>query len=103
MHYLVVSFTHKNTTLAIREKLAFSNDDQKKGCLTKIVKDPNIDEVMVTSTCNRIEVLCSCEDVDAATMMILVHLYQRSGIPADELADKMDEQVEEWQKGFDRK
>jgi len=90
MHFLVVSFTHKNTTLAIREKLAFSNDEQKAGCLSKVVKDPSIDEVMVTSTCNRIEVFCSCSDVDAATMMILVHLYNRSGIPADELEARAD-------------
>ncbi len=65
MHFLVVSFTHKNTTLAIREKLAFSNDEQKEICLSKVVKDPSIDEVMVTSTCNRIEVFSSCSDVDA--------------------------------------
>jgi len=90
MHYLVVSFTHKNTTLAIREKLAFSNDEQKEKCLNKVIKDPSIDEVMITSTCNRIEVFCSCHDVDAATMMILVHFTGRSGIAADELEARAD-------------
>ena len=90
MHYLVVSFTHKNTTLAIREKLAFSNDEQKSRCLRKIVSDANIDEAMVTSTCNRIEVFCSCSDVDAAAMMILVHFTGRSGIAADELEARAD-------------
>ncbi len=90
MHFLVVSFTHKNTTLAIREKLAFSNDEQKEACLSKVVKDPSIDEVMVTSTCNRIEVFCSCNDVDAATMMILLHFFHRSGIAADELEARAD-------------
>ena len=90
MHFLVVSFTHKNTTLAIRELIAFSNDEEKGGCLGKIYKDPSIDEVMVTSTCNRIEVFCSCEDVDTATMTILLHLHKRSGIPADELEVRAD-------------
>ncbi len=90
MHFLVVSFTHKNTTLAIRELIAFSNDEEKGSCLAKIYKDPSIDEVMVTSTCNRIEVFCSCEDVDAATMTILLHLHKRSGIPADELEVRAD-------------
>ena len=90
MHFLVVSFTHKNTTLAIREKLAFSNDEQKEVCLSKVVKDPSIDEVMVTSTCNRIEVFCSCSDVDAATMIILLHFHHRSGIAADELEARAD-------------
>ncbi len=90
MHFLVVSFTHKNTTLAIREKLAFSNDEHKEICLSKICADPSIDEAMVTSTCNRIEVFCSCNDVDAATMTILLYLHKRSGIPADELEARAD-------------
>ncbi len=90
MHFLVVSFTHKNTTLAIREKLAFTNDTQKERCLAKIAKESSVDEVMVTSTCNRIEVFCSCSDVEAATMMILLHFHQRSGIPADELEARAD-------------
>lgn len=90
MHFLVVSFTHKNTTLAIREKLAFSNDEQKETCLGKICAEPTVDEAMVTSTCNRIEVFCSCSDVDAATMTILLYLHKRSGIPADELEVRAD-------------
>ncbi|MDA3945251.1 MAG: glutamyl-tRNA reductase [Helicobacteraceae bacterium] len=90
MHFLVVSFTHKNTTLAIREKLAFSNDEQKETCLGRICADPSIDEAMVTSTCNRIEVFCSCSDIDAATMTILLYLHKRSGIPADELEARAD-------------
>jgi len=90
MHYLVVSFTHKNTTLAIREKLAFSNDEQKERCLSKVVKDPSINEVMVTSTCNRIEIFCHCNDVDAAVMTILLHLHNRSDIAADELEARAD-------------
>ncbi len=90
MHFLVVSFTHKNTTLAIREQLAFSNDEQKESCLARICADPCIDEAMVTSTCNRIEVFCSCSDIDDATMTILLYLHKRSGIPADELEARAD-------------
>ena len=90
MHFLVVSFTHKNTTLAIREKLAFSNDEQKEEYLAKICSDPSINEAMVTSTCNRIEIFCSCSDIDDATMTILLHLHKRSGIQADELDVRAD-------------
>ncbi len=90
MHFLVVSFTHKNTTLAIREKLAFSNDEHKETCLSKICAEPSIDEAMVTSTCNRIEVFCSCSDIEAATMTILLYLHKRSGIAADELEARAD-------------
>lgn len=90
MHFLVVSFTHKNTTLSIREKLAFSNDVEKEKCLEKLCADASINEAMVTSTCNRIEVFCKCSDIEAATMTILLHLYKRSGIQADELEVRAD-------------
>ena len=90
MHFLVVSFTHKNTTLAIREKLAFANDEQKDLCLSKLCADASISEAMVTSTCNRIEVFCSCSDIETATMIILLYLHKRSGIDADELEVRAD-------------
>jgi len=90
MQFLVVSFTHKNTTLAIREQLAFSNDVEKEKCLAKICADESINEAMVTSTCNRIEVFCSCRNIEAATMTILLYLHKRSGIQADELEARAD-------------
>ena len=30
MHYVSVSFTHKNTDISLREKLAFSDEKRKK-------------------------------------------------------------------------
>jgi len=85
MHFVIVSFTHKNTTLDIREKLAFSNDDQKLEFLKKASQDSNITEVMLTSTCNRIEIFASCTEIEDAVMTLLLHLHTHSLIPADEL------------------
>jgi len=36
MQYIVISYSHKNTDIAVREKLAFSNDEQKKKSLEKV-------------------------------------------------------------------
>ena len=54
MHYICVSWTHKNTDLAIREKLALI-DESKKELLKRLLLDGNILECMLLSTCNRVE------------------------------------------------
>jgi glutamyl-tRNA reductase len=90
MHYLVVSFTHRNTTLAIREKLAFPDDDQLESCLQKLITHNAINEVILISTCNRIEVLCSCSSVVDATEHIFTLLGDRSGISIEELEGRAD-------------
>lgn len=90
MHYLNISFTHKNSTLEIREKLTYPDNEHKRGCLTKIVSCNAITEAILISTCNRMEVLCSCNDISAATMHILEMLEMRSGISIEELEGRAD-------------
>ncbi|MFC2074636.1 glutamyl-tRNA reductase, partial [Campylobacterota bacterium] len=59
MHYLLISFSHHNSTLEIREKLALNADAEVKICLEKMVAHPAINEALIVSTCNRLEVLTS--------------------------------------------
>ncbi|AFI04584.1 glutamyl-tRNA reductase [Helicobacter cetorum] len=58
--YLVLAFTHKNMSIEMREKLAFSSPKALKDFLQSI-KDtcPSIKECMVLSTCNRFEIYAS--------------------------------------------
>ncbi|MDF1876982.1 glutamyl-tRNA reductase [Sulfurimonas sp. SAG-AH-194-L11] len=90
MHYLNISFTHRNSTLEIREKLSYPDDENKRGCLTKLLSCDAISEAMLISTCNRMEVLCYCNDVSAATMHILEMLEKRSSITLEELEGRAD-------------
>ncbi|MEA1920119.1 MAG: glutamyl-tRNA reductase [Campylobacterota bacterium] len=95
MHYLTISFTHKNSTLEIREKLAFNGDDELKQCLENIQANAMINESFIVSTCNRMEIVSSCKDVDTATRHILAMLSKHSGITFDEIerrADVFDDQ-----------
>ena len=94
MHYLNISFTHKNATLEVREKLSYSDDNVLKGCLAKLHKNDAINEVMLISTCNRMEVFCSCRDTALATEHIISILAVKSGLHKEELeglADVYDE------------
>lgn len=85
MHYLNISFSHKNSTMEVREKLSYKDDNSKRGCLTKLNSSEAINESILISTCNRMEVFCSCNDVALATQHIFEMLSARSGISIDEL------------------
>ncbi|MDD2358595.1 MAG: glutamyl-tRNA reductase [Thiovulaceae bacterium] len=90
MHYLTISFTHKNSTIEIREKLSFSGDDQLKECLAKLNSSNSINESILISTCNRIEVFVSCTSVMGATEHIFNLLSERSNIKIEELEGRAD-------------
>ncbi len=90
MHYLIISFSHKNSTMEVREKLSYKDDNSKKGCLTKLNSGEAINESILISTCNRMEVFCSCSDISGATQHIFEMLTARSGISIDELEGRAD-------------
>jgi glutamyl-tRNA reductase len=90
MHYLNISFTHKNSTLEIREKLSYPDDESKRGCLTKLLQNESIAEAILISTCNRMEVFCNCSNIPDATEHIMNTLSCRAGITLEELHKRAD-------------
>ncbi|MDE7196100.1 MAG: glutamyl-tRNA reductase, partial [Helicobacter sp.] len=52
MSYVILSFTHKNSDLPVREKLAFDNAAKQQAVLESVHANKFIDEAMVLSTCN---------------------------------------------------
>ncbi len=90
MHYLTISFTHKNSTLEIREKLSYPDADSQRECLCKLNDNDAINETILISTCNRMEVFCSCSDLVEATNHIFNMLTQRAGISIEELEGRAD-------------
>ena len=90
MHYLNISFTHKNSTLEIREKLSYPDDQNKHGCLKLLTSCEEISEAILISTCNRMEVLCNCSDIPKATGHIFDMLSRRAGLSIEELEGRAD-------------
>ncbi len=90
MHYLTISFSHKNSSIEIREKLSYPNDSDMHGCLKKLNSSDVINEALLISTCNRMEVLCSCSDIVKATKYIFGILSKRAGISIEELEGRAD-------------
>lgn len=84
MQYLVLSFSHKNTDLALREKLSLS-DDLIKIFLDYLVDSDLIYEVILLSTCNRIEALMMVNDSYEALQRCFNKLSSLSNISKEEL------------------
>jgi len=62
MYYQIVSFSHKNCDQAMREKLAFANDEEKKVFLDQLVGFEFVYEAFVISTCNRVDIVMATRD-----------------------------------------
>ena len=90
MAYMSVSFTHKNTDITVREKLSFSNDVRKKEILRLLASNSAIEECLVLSTCNRVEIFTAVSDFEAANKFVLLALSRVSGVSYDELAERAD-------------
>lgn len=90
MHYLIVSFSHKNSTLSVREKLAFVDESTQLDAMEQLNASLSISEAMILSTCNRVEIFCSCNDVESATETIFTLLANRSALSRDELHERAD-------------
>lgn len=90
MHYLLISFSHKNTDIKTREKLAFNSDEDKEKFLKILFDYQNINEVILLSTCNRVEVILSVKEAINTSEFILTNLSEFSKIPKDELEGRAD-------------
>jgi len=80
MSYLTISYTHKNTDLDTREKLAFSSDELKNSFTSELLMQDYIQEVMLTSTCNRVELFMFVKDIKQALSFAIDGLSRHSNI-----------------------
>jgi glutamyl-tRNA reductase len=60
----VLGINHQSAPLEVREKLAFPPETQS-GALTALASRPGVAEAVLVSTCNRTEVYCRAEDLEA--------------------------------------
>ncbi len=58
MNFKLIGVNHNSAPLEMRERLAVS-EDRLPDAVRKLVEQPGVDEGMVLSTCNRVEVLTS--------------------------------------------
>ncbi|WP_052785378.1 glutamyl-tRNA reductase [Campylobacter jejuni] len=86
--YYCISFTHKNTDIALREKLSFSNEAKKSEFLKIISTHENIEECLVISTCNRVEIVAYVKE--ACAEYIIKSLALLCNVDKESLVQKAD-------------
>ena len=90
MHYLTISFTHKNTDIKIREKLAFNSEEKSVQFMSRLKACLAVNEVILLSTCNRVEIIMSVSEIESALSDALELLSQVSSIAKEELEGRAD-------------
>ncbi|MDR3346222.1 MAG: glutamyl-tRNA reductase [Campylobacteraceae bacterium] len=90
MQYMTLSFTHKNTDIKTREKLSFGGEHELLNVLKVIISHTNINEAIVLSTCNRVEVITSVKECKESLDFILRALSHISGIGKEQLESRAD-------------
>ena len=90
MHYFIVSFTYKNSSLEVRESLDLSSEKQHVDFLQPLAEHHAFDELMLCNTCNRIEIIALVKDEDLAKELIYTHLAKRSPMSEKFLQEQAD-------------
>ncbi|HEU4528647.1 MAG TPA: glutamyl-tRNA reductase [Actinomycetota bacterium] len=94
MAILALGVSHRHATVELLERLAFADDDLVKA-YRRVAEDPAVDEAVVLSTCNRVEVFASVPAYHAGFQALKRLLAESRGLPADELAEPLYSHYEE--------
>lgn len=81
---ILIGLNHKTAPVALRECLAFDGDDSEQA-IRELHDLPEISEVMLLSTCNRVEVVLSAEDPEAAVHSVKQFLLDSRDVPQDQI------------------
>jgi glutamyl-tRNA reductase len=80
---LLIGFDYQHSSVEIREQLYLKGDDLRKA-LTSLHKEP-LTEVVIVSTCNRLEIYAQTDNVEQAAEKIIDYLIGQTVLPAVEL------------------
>jgi glutamyl-tRNA reductase len=83
LEIVLLGLNHKTAPVALRECLAFS-PDETSAILRAFLESPVINEAVLVSTCNRVEVLMAAEDKTNAVRTAKTFLSEFKKLPASE-------------------
>ena len=99
MPLVVLGVNHNSAPVEVREKLAFDLKELSEAVGDVFSKMPGVDEKVILSTCNRVEIYAHVDDVDEGIASIKRFIYNYHEIPAGVLdrhfySFTMDEAIE---------
>jgi glutamyl-tRNA reductase len=85
---VIIGLNHKTAPVEVRECLAFASEDNPK-VLEIMRQEPYVDEVVLFSTCNRVEFLLAAKDTFKAAEAIKDFLAKFKKTPRDTFEDAL--------------
>ncbi|MBL4835143.1 MAG: glutamyl-tRNA reductase [Pseudomonas sp.] len=82
MGFLAFGINHRTAAIEVRERLAFA-PEQLPGALQQLRDETGTQEVAILSTCNRTEIYCSQDHLDADCVLAWFAAFH--GMPVEEL------------------
>ena len=86
MNVLVVGLSHRSAPVEVLERAAVARDEVAK-LLDELLRGAHVAEVMLLSTCNRIEVYAVVDAFHGGLADVSAVLARRSGLPLGELTE----------------
>jgi glutamyl-tRNA reductase len=88
MPILTLGISFRRAPIELLERLSFADDDLAKAYRHALDQDP-IDEAVILSTCNRVEVTASVSSYHAGFLALKRVLTETRGVGAEELAEPL--------------
>ena len=88
MSVLAIGLNHRTAPLELLERLSAPHGNLPK-TLGRLDELPNVDETVVLSTCNRLEVYAWAEKFHSAYEHIYDHLAEQASVAATEMSDSV--------------
>ena len=85
---VLLGINHKTAPVELRECIAFS-EDESINALQTLHQQPNIDEVLLFSTCNRVELLLVTDDKTRTIPATKAFISEFNRIPLEEFNDAL--------------
>jgi glutamyl-tRNA reductase len=87
---VIVGLSHHTAPVEVREKLSLANGSTEQ-VLADMVATPSVREVVLLSTCNRVEVVACCEQGGGAESGLTTRLLSIGGLERGAVADSLFE------------
>jgi glutamyl-tRNA reductase len=85
---VLIGLNHRTAEVDRRERAALPSADLP-GALTELTARPGIQEALILSTCNRVEIVSRVDGADPAFEVLASFLAEASGLPRNELSESL--------------
>ena len=87
-HILLVGLNHRSAPIELRERLAFGRE-QLRGAFAKLRDELGLQEAIILSTCNRVEIYAGVHQVDGTLGRLRQFLSDHSRVELADLAERL--------------